>query len=312
MSFLGATGIHLPDQVLTSEETSLRLGLPADYFPGVSGIHERRIAPEQTTVVDMGVAAAEQALERAQLQASEIGALVATTGTHDTLFPGPAASIAHRLGATHAPAFDVPMASAGGIFAICLADTLAERYGKVLVVATEKMSPVSLRKPYERGVAGLFGDGAGACIVSQEPSSAAQRILKTALHSDGSHAHQLALSLEGRLSMNGRSVISNATQRISEVVREVLRAADTKAEEISAFIMHQANLHVLHRVARALKVEEARFFCNIDKYGNTSSASLLIALHEWLTSTPPNKGDKFVLAGFGAGYHWGAALLQME
>ena len=112
--------------------------------------------------------------------------------------------------------------------------------------------------------------------------------------------------------MNGRSVISNATQRVSEVIREVLKATGTKADEVAAFLMHQANLHVLHRIARALHVEEGRFFTNIDRYGNTSSASVLIALHEWLTDEPHERDDKFVLAGFGAGYHWGAALLQME
>ncbi|HEX8925950.1 MAG TPA: 3-oxoacyl-[acyl-carrier-protein] synthase III C-terminal domain-containing protein, partial [Terriglobales bacterium] len=251
-------------------------------------------------------------LKCAHLKPSQLGAIVATTGTHDTVFPGPAAAIAHKLGADKGPAFDLPMASAGGVFAIGLADTLACRYGNVLVVATEKMSPVSLRKPYERGVAGLFGDGAGACIITPSASGISARILNTTLRSDGSHAHQLTLSLEGRLKMNGRSVIANATQRISEAVRQVLVESETNSEDVKAFIMHQANLHVLHRVARALHIEEDRFFCNIDKYGNTSSASVLIALHEWLALAPPMRGDKFVIAGFGAGYHWGAALLEVE
>lgn len=312
MSYLRATGVDLPAEVLTSAEISARLGLPADYFHGVSGIHERRIAPCETTVVEMGVAAARQALHHAGMELRQIGALVVSTGTCEHVFPGPAAAIAHHLGAKFVPAFDVPMSSAGSIFAICLADTLAPRYGNVLVVATEKMSLVSLRKPYERAVAGLFGDGAGACVISPEAGSGGARILATALHSDGSHAHQLTLSYEGRLKMNGRSVIANATRHVSESVSEVLRATGTSTDEVATFIMHQANVHVLHRVARALHVDESRFFCNIHKYGNTSSASMIIALHEWLATSRPKPGEKFVLTGFGAGYHWGAALLQVE
>ncbi len=317
MTYLRATGVHLPSRVMTSEETSALIGIAADYFPRVSGIHERRIADEDTTVIDMGAAAAREAMHRARLQARHIGALVVTTGTSGRAFPGPAAAIAHELGIRVSPAFDVPMASAGGIFAIWLADTLASRYGHVLAIATEKMSPVSLHEPYERSVAGLFGDGAGACVISPDapparPNTTTARIAATALHSEGAHANQLWLSHDGLLKMNGRSVISNATQRVSEAIREVLKATETKADEVAAFLMHQANLHVLHRIARSLHVEESRFFTNIDRYGNTSSASLLIALHEWLTDEPHKKDDKFVLAGFGAGYHWGAAMLQLE
>jgi 3-oxoacyl-[acyl-carrier-protein] synthase III len=308
MSFLRATGAYLPERILTSEEIAPRLGVPPNWISNVSGIRERRIACESESIVDMGVAAARTALSRAGLAISQIGALLVSSGTFERSFPGPAVEVARELGLDSAFALDVPVASAGSIFAFSLADTLAERFRNVLVVATEKMSPIALREPLNRSIAGLFGDGAGACVISAESGFA--RILGSVLHSDGKCADDLALGFDGVMTMSGRSVIVNSTEKVPACVRELLDSIKVAVQDVKAFVMHQANRHLMDRVAESLNVAPETFFSNIDRYGNTSSASMLIALDEWLSAEGMSSGENVVLAGFGAGYHWGAAALR--
>ena len=308
MSFLRATGAYLPERVLTSEEIAPRLGVPPHWISNVSGIRERRIASETESIVSMGVAAARNAIERAGIAVSQIGALLVSSGTFSRSFPGPAVEVARELGLDSAFALDVPVASAGSIFAFSLADTLAERFRNVVVVATEKMSPVALHEPLNRSIAGLFGDGAGACVISSETGFA--KILGSVLHSNGTCADDLALGFDGIMKMSGRSVIVNSTEKVPACVRELLKSINVAVQDVKAFVMHQANRHLMDRVAESLEVAPETFFSNIDRYGNTSSASMLIALHEWLESGALHPESTFVLAGFGAGYHWGAAALR--
>jgi 3-oxoacyl-[acyl-carrier-protein] synthase III len=308
MSFLRATGAYLPECVLTSEEIARRLGVPPNWISNVSGIRERRIACASDSIVTMGAAAARNAIARAGIAISQVGALLVSSGTFSRRFPGPAVEVARALGLDSAFALDVPVASAGSIFALSLADTLAERFKNVLVVATEKMSPIALREPLNRSIAGLFGDGAGACVISAESGFA--RILGSVLHSNGACANDLALGFDGVMTMSGRSVIVNSTEKVPACVRELLQSVNVAIKDVKAFVMHQANRHLMDRVAESLDVAPETFFSNIDRYGNTSSASMLIALHEWLESGAMESGSTFVLAGFGAGYHWGAAALR--
>ena len=308
MSFLRATGAYLPEKILTSEQIAPRLGVRPDWISNVSGIRERRIACDSETIVTMGVAAARDALSRAGLAISQVGALLVSSGTFTRSFPGPAVEVARELGLDSAFALDVPVASAGSIFAFSLAETLAERFRNVLVVATEKMSPIALREPLNRSIAGLFGDGAGACVISSESGFA--QILGSTLHSEGDCADDLTLDFDGVMKMSGRSVIVNSTEKVPSCVRELLESVNVKIKDVKAFVMHQANRHLMDKVAEALGVHPEIFFSNIDRYGNTSSASMIIALHEWLDAGSLRQGDTVVLAGFGAGYHWGAAALR--
>lgn len=310
MSYLRATGAYLPSKALRSEDIASRLGVRPDWIANVSGIRERRIAGDGETIITMAVAAAQQALLRAQINKEDIGAVLVSSGTHTRTFPGPACEIAHALGLNGRLALDVPVASAGSIFAVALAHELTGRYGNVLVIATEKMSPIALREPFNRSIAGLFGDGAGACIVSRDQGFA--RLVATTLHTDGSTANDLSLNFDGVMKMSGRSVIVHSTQKVPECLREVLSMAATQLCEVAVFIMHQANRHLMDRIAQVLGVAESKFFSNIETCGNTSSASMLIALDEWLASAPLQRGMNIALAGFGAGYNWGAALLRCE
>jgi len=207
-----------------------------------------------------------------------------------------------------APAIDLPVASAGGLFGMALSAALSAIHGNALVVATEKMSSVASLEPLERGVAPLFGDGAGACLVGPENGPA--RVIDSAIHSDGAFAEDLRLEFASPLAMNGRSVILQASRKIPAAITELLERNHLPASSIQVFLMHQANQNLMDRVARALGVDAGRFYSNIRRYGNTSSASMLIAASEWWRNPGPSPGSLICFAAFGAGFHWGALLAE--
>ena len=308
MAVLKAFGAYLPARIVTNQELGSRVNRTPDWILDVSGIEERRYAAENESVADMAVAAATQCLERAGMTVSDIGMFIVSSGSSERRFPGPASIVANRLGATSAPALDVPMASAGGLFGMALAAQLAAAYGNILVVAAEKMSTVATREPMEQGVAILFGDGAGACIVS--PGDSPARIVDSVLHSDGTFAEDLRLEFDAPLAMNGRSVIMQASRKIPAAIAELLERNRTPAAAVKIFLMHQANQNLIDRVAKALDVQAGMFYSNIRVYGNTSSASMLIAASEWWQAHGPAPGDLICFTAFGAGFHWGALLVQ--
>jgi 3-oxoacyl-[acyl-carrier-protein] synthase-3 len=183
---------------------------------------------------------------------------------------------------------------------------LAETYRNVLVVGAEKMSSVILRKPMERAVSILFGDGAGACLISSEPGPA--KIIDSTIHSDGTFTPDLLLDFDQSLVMNGRSVILQASRKIPRAVSAILERNGRAPADVDLFLMHQANQNLIVRIAETLGVPSERFYSNIRKYGNTSSASMLIAASEWEKAVGFRDGLTSVFAGFGAGFHWGALL----
>jgi 3-oxoacyl-[acyl-carrier-protein] synthase III len=193
---------------------------------------------------------------------------------------------------------------------MALAGSLSATHGDILVIASEKMSAIVSREPLERGVAPLFGDGAGACLISSGDGPV--KIIDSALHSDGAFAEDLRLELDASLEMNGRSVILQASRKIPSAITELLKRKDKPASSVKIFLMHQANQNLMDRVARALEVDAARFYSNIRLYGNTSSASMLIAADEWWRDPGPRAGDLICFAAFGAGFHWGALLAHVS
>ena len=311
MAFLRAFGAYLPDRVVPNAEFAARLGVEDEWIVQMSGIEERRFAAETETVIDMGVRAAQACLARAGATASQVGLIVVSSGTGERRFPGPASEIGLRLGIPGIPAIDVPVASAGSIFGLTLAHQLAPFYGEVLVIAAEKMSSVVWPKPESGGTpdkntAILFGDGAGAALVSS--TSGAWEVKAAALHSDGTAAAELALPVDGPLRMNGMVVIRHASQKMPSVIKEVLTAGKVLAADLGAILMHQANQNLMDKVAKTVGVAAERLFTNVAKYGNTSSASMLIAAAEWQESSSAETARPIVFAGFGAGFHWGALL----
>jgi 3-oxoacyl-[acyl-carrier-protein] synthase III len=300
-----AFGAYLPSRIVTNRELAARLDCEAQWILDVSGIEERRYASPEETVTTMGVAAA-----RAATSTEDIGMILVSSGSAERRFPGPAASVAHALGLDGVPAIDLPIASAGSLFGMAVAAPLSAIYGNVLVIASEKMSAIAMREPMERGVAPLFGDGAGACLIGPEEGPA--RILDSILHSDGAFAEDLHLDFGAPLAMNGRSVILQASRKLPSAIGELLERNRRTPRSVKVFLMHQANQNLMDRVARALDVEAARFYSNIRRYGNTSSASMLIAAAEWWRDPGPAAGDLICFAAFGAGFHWGALLVHQS
>lgn len=299
-------GAYLPSRVVTNAELAERLNCEPGWILDVSGIGERRYAAPDESVSSMGVAAARECLEGAGITAGDVGLILVSSGSVERRFPGPAASIAHALGIAGVPAIDLPVASAGSLFGMALGASLSAVHGNILVVASEKMSAIVSREPLERGVAPLFGDGAGACLIT--PGDGPAKILDWVLHSDGAFAEDLRLEFDATLVMNGRSVILQASRKIPAAIAELLERCGKSPAAVKVFLMHQANQNLMDRVARALDVDAGRFYSNIRRYGNTSSASMLIAAAEWWREPGPVAGDLICFATFGAGFHWGAML----
>jgi 3-oxoacyl-[acyl-carrier-protein] synthase-3 len=189
---------------------------------------------------------------------------------------------------------------------MALAAHLAPAYGNVLVIGSEVMSRVVARHPAHRDTAILFGDGAGACLIAAETGFA--EIRDSLLASDGDFAAALRLDLDAPLYMDGRTIILQAARKIPRAITELLERNRIAPAAVEMFLMHQANLNLMTRVAQSLAIPEDRFYRNIQRYGNTSSASLLIAAAEWRQEHPSPPAGPLVFAAFGAGLHWGALL----
>lgn len=306
MAFLRAFGAYLPSRVVNNHEIAAATATDVEYIVRASGIEERRFAAPDESVVSLGIRAAQDCLQNAGLAARQVGLLVASSSSAERRFPGPASAIGAGLGIHGIPAIDLPIASAGSLFGMALAAHLAPVYGNVLVLASEVMSRVIDLQPAHRDTAILFGDGAGACLVS--PTSGFAEIRDSLLASDGDLAGALRLELNAPLFMDGRTIILHAARKIPRAIAELIERHRVPAVAVNAYLMHQANLNLITRVARALEVPEDRFFLNIQRYGNTSSASLLIAAAEWRQQHSAPIAGPLVFASFGAGLHWGALL----
>ncbi|MDP8991293.1 MAG: ketoacyl-ACP synthase III [Acidobacteriota bacterium] len=303
-AFLDAFGMHVPERVVTNEEMAGRIGRTAEWIEGATGIRERRWADAATGVAELAVAAARDCLGRAGVEASALGLIIVASGSARPGFPGPAAEVALQLGLESTPALDVPMASAGSLFGMAMAAQMASRFGDVLVIGAEKMSAVIEAGPLDANTAMLFGDGAGAALVSARRGR--WEILDAVLHTDGQYRDSLAFDWSGALRMNGLSVILQAARKLPSSIEEVLGRQKMNAADVAIFLLHQANQNLLLRVAKSLGAPAERVYSNVARYGNTSSASMLIAAAEW--SRESRTAGPVVFSAFGAGFHWGALL----
>jgi 3-oxoacyl-[acyl-carrier-protein] synthase-3 len=308
MAYLRSFGCALPAERVGNEALAARTGRDAAQILAQTGIRERRYARDDVSVVDLGLEAANDCLRRAGITGPDLGLglILFSSGTADRVFPGPASALAARLGLNSTPAIDLPIASAGSLIGIALAADLAERYGNILVVAAEIMS--RRIEDADPDTAILFGDGAGACLISRDSGFA--RIVDSALYTDGNSADSLYLPTGGTLQMNGLAVIMHASRKLPRAIGDLLGKHGIPAADVGVYLMHQANGNLLRKVAAALKVSEDRVFCNVDSYGNTSSASLLIAATEWWDACAKPIAAPIVLAAFGAGFNWGVVLAE--
>lgn len=305
MAYLRAFGSYLPPRRVTNQELAPLIGAEPAWILQASGIEERRYAAEGDTVASIAVLAAQDCLQKAGITAAELGMILVASGSSERFCPGPASQVAAGLGLTSTPALDIPVASCGSLIALALAAQLAPQAGSVLVIGAEIMSRRVDRTPEGKDTAILFGDGAGACLVDAKSGFA--RIADSILCTDGSAADILKVEHE-RLIMDGKSVILQAYRKIPRAISDLLTRNHLTPEDPAAYLLHQANLNLIERVAAGLKVPIEHFFINIARYGNTSSASLLIAADEWRQAHPEPPTAPLVFSAFGAGLNWGALL----
>jgi 3-oxoacyl-[acyl-carrier-protein] synthase-3 len=304
MPFLHSFGHYLPERIVANDELAQACAVDPAWIVDVSGIHERRYAAPAETTATLALHAARHCLANAGLSAADLGMIVVSSGSAERFCPGPAAIVAAGLGLNSTPALDIPVASAGSLTGLALATQFAPAIGRVLVIGSEIMSRRIDRTPEGRNTAILFGDGAGAALI--DPSHGFARIAGHTLYTDGAFADALFIAND-RLHMEGMTIIAQASRKIPRAVTTLLEQHSLSPADIGHVLMHQANLNLIEKVARATAIDRSRFFVNIARYGNTSSASLLIAASEWHAANP-TLTSPLVFTAFGAGLNWGALL----
>lgn len=321
-SRIAGLGFHVPDKILTNKDLEKMVETTDEWIRTRTGISERRIAEKGTGVSELSAKAALKALKSAGLKAEEIDLIIVATTTPDMPLPSAACFVQEKIGAKNAAAFDLAAACAGFVYGLVTADQFIKggAYRNVLVIGADVIS--SFIDWTDRSTCILFGDGAGAAVLS--PASTGG-ILSSVLGSDGHHADLLKICAGGSrtpasaetvakkshtLQMSGADVFKLAVRGMSDALIQALAKANVKKEDIACFIPHQANQRIIDAVRERLEVPKEKVFVNLDRYGNTSSASCAIALCEAVEQGRIKKGDKVALATFGSGLVWGAMVME--
>ena len=322
-----STGMRVPDRVVTNDDLAGMMNTTDEWIRQRSGIEERRWVERGEAGSDMGCAAAEMALESAGLEASDLDAIVVATLSPDHFFPGTGVFLQRKLGVADIPCLDVRNQCSGFLYGLSVADAWIRvgQYERVLLVGTEVHSTGLHRNDAGRDTAVLFGDGAGAVILA--PATGDRGVLSVHIHADGRHAEKLWVEAPAskydplishehldagltRPMMEGREVFKHATSRMPEAVREALEANGLGIDDVDMLIPHQANLRIAQMVQRALGLPDDRVYNNIQRYGNTTAASIPLALHECVEEGRLSEGDLLCLTAFGSGFTWGSALIR--
>ncbi|MCB4798873.1 3-oxoacyl-ACP synthase III family protein [Neotamlana laminarinivorans] len=326
-------GKYVPDNVVTNDDLSKIMDTNDEWITERTGIKERRWVKEGSgdTTATMGVKAAKMAIERAGISKDDIDFIVFATLSPDMYFPGPGVQVQHALGIKTVGALDVRNQCSGFIYALSVADNFIKTgmYKNILVIGSELHSHGLDKTTRGRGVSVIFGDGAGAAILTREEGNK-KGILSTHLHSQGEHAEELVLKAPGMGTrwvndiladnneddesyfpyMNGQFVFKNAVVRFSEVIMEGLMANGLQKEAIDMLIPHQANLRIAQFIQNKFGLTNDQVFNNIQKYGNTTAASIPLALTEAWEAGKIKEGDTVVLAAFGSGFTWGSCIIN--
>jgi len=321
------TGRALPPRVVTNAELTTMMETTEEWIVQRTGVRERRFVDPGTGTADLGVEAARKALESASLSPDDVDFLVLATLTPDLFFPGSGVLVQEKLGMRTVGALDVRTQCTGFLYGLSIAEAYVKGgfHDHVLVIGAEVQSTGMDLSTGGRDVSVIFGDGAGAAVVG--PAEAGRGILSSHLHAEGKYARELMAeaptSAENpRIShemldagrhfpyMNGRYVFTHAVRRFPEVIRESLAANGKTMEDLALVIPHQANLRITQAVANALGVPAERVFSNVERYGNTTAASIPIALDECLEQGRIGEGDLVCLAAFGSGFTWASSLIR--
>jgi 3-oxoacyl-[acyl-carrier-protein] synthase-3 len=332
-SKIAGLGSYVPENVVTNDDLSKLMDTNDAWIQERTGIKERRHIKKgdgNTTAV-MGVKAAKIALERSKISKDDIDLIVFATLSPDLYFPGCGVQVQEMLDINTCPALDVRNQCSGFIYALSVADQFIKTgmYKNVLVIGSENHSGGLDFTDRGRSVSVIFGDGAGAAVLTRS-NHIGQGILSTHLHSEGKHAMELSLKGPSTMHwvpeiiaenpqgddipyypyMNGQFVFKNAIERFSEVIHEGLTANGLEVKDINMLIPHQANLRISQFIQKKLDLSDDQVFNNIQKYGNTTAASIPIALTEAWEQGKIKEGDLVVLAAFGSGFTWGSAIIE--
>jgi 3-oxoacyl-[acyl-carrier-protein] synthase III len=306
---VAAVGASLPERVVSSAEIEARLGLAEDWIERRTGIRERRIAAPQERLTEHAAAAAAQALDRAGLSASELDLVLVATTTADEVLPNAAPLVAHELGAVHAGAFDVGAACTGFLSALAVGagQIDAGRARTAVAIGADFMSRIT--DSSDRGTAAVFADGAGAAVLVA--TGAEGRIGPVILGADGAGGVHIRVErIEPKIEMAGHETFKEAVARLAQASDEAASAAGLRLDEIDLFVYHQANGRILSAVAERLGLREERVVDCIGEHGNTSAATLPLALAYSYEHGRLQDGDRVLLGAFGAGFTWGATVIE--
>ena len=313
-------GRYLPSRVLTNAELSRMVDTTDEWITQRTGIRERRIAAEGETTSDMALKAAQAALAAAGLDAQSIDLIVLATSTPDNTFPASAVSVQAGLGITHGAAFDLQAVCSGFVYGLATADGLLKTgaHKRALVIGSETFSRIL--DWTDRGTCVLFGDGAGAVVVElqQQPGTREDRgILSAHLRSDGRHKSKLYVDggpsstmTVGHLRMEGRAVFKHAVAMVTDVIEDAFKATGYTADDIDWFVPHQANQRIIDDTAKKLGLAPEKVVITVAKHGNTSAASIPLALATAVADGRIKQGDLVMLEAMGGGFTWGSVLVR--
>jgi len=320
---ISGVGSYVPARILTNAELEKMVDTSDEWITTRTGIKERRVAAKNEYTSDMAVKAAQRAMKMAGVTAEQIDLIAVATITPDMPFPSTACLVQQKLGARRAAAFDLEAACSGFIYGLEIGQQfiMSRTYDTVLVIGAEKLS--SIVNWQDRNTCVLFGDGAGAAVLQNRPH--AHGLLTAVMGADGGKANLLfmpgggsrspasAETVAGKLhylQMEGRETFKNAVQAMCTAAQEALRRCELDISKIKCVIPHQANRRIIDAVGERLGATPEQLFVNVNRYGNTSAASVAIALDEAVASGKVQRGDLILLVVFGAGLTWGAAVIE--
>jgi 3-oxoacyl-[acyl-carrier-protein] synthase-3 len=321
-SVIRGCGAYLPSKILTNEELSRMVDTSDTWIKERTGISERHIAAEGELTSDLGIAAAKRALAAAEIDGSDIDLIILATSTPDQTFPATAVTIQAALGATQGAAFDIQAVCSGFVYALTTADNFLKsgQHKRALVIGAETFSRILDWD--DRGTCVLFGDGAGAVVVEAQRQTGGKAgedrgIIGSLLRSDGRYKNMLYVDggpssskTVGHLRMQGREVFRFAVGAIAEVIDDTLKAYDLTPNDIDWFVPHQANKRILDGTAKKLGIPPEKIVMTLEKHGNTSAASIPLALDTAINDGRIKKGDLVLMEAMGGGFTWGSVLAR--
>ncbi len=326
-AYIDAVGMYVPPKIVTNQDLEKLMDTSDQWIRERSGIQERHHVDGECTT-DLALKAAEEALEKAGMVAADVEHIIFSTMASDYFVPGGGPMMTRRLGIPGTPAVDIRMACSGFLYGLSIAKAFIESgaHDNILLITSEVQSVALDFTTAGRDTAVLFGDGAAAVVIKATDED--RGLLSVVTHSDGRYAEDLMIRTPstldnpflthelldmgyGRVSMNGRSVFKHAITKFPQVIKEALEAAGVEKDPVKLVVPHQANLRITEAVAHRLDLELHKVvYSNIHKYGNTTSASIPIALYEAMAEGKIQRGDLIVVASFGAGFTWGASVIR--